>query len=94
MYIRNRGDGRELSASSEVCPHHQPPSPTQSLMRGWWDQVAMAHVVNYSWCDPAKGQELLLKNSSVCKSSAWQLGTGNAGVLGMLILGKNGDLGS
>ena len=92
MYIRNRGDGRELSASSKVCPHHLPPSHPWSLLRGWRDLVATAHTVNYSWCDP-KGPELLPENCSARKSSARQLGTGNAGGLGMLLLGKNGDLG-
>lgn len=68
MYIRNRGDGRELSASSKVCPRHLPPSHPWSLLRGWWDTVAMAHTGNYSWCDP-KGQEFLPKDCLVQKLS-------------------------
>lgn len=91
--MRNRGHGREPSASSKVCPHHLPPSYPWSFLRGWWDPVAMAHTVNYSWCDP-KGRELLPKNCSACNSLAWQLGAGNVGGLGMLLLGKNGASGS
>lgn len=40
-----------------------------------------------------KGQEFLPKNCLAHKSSARQLGTGNMGGLGMLLLGKNVDLG-
>lgn len=93
MYISNTGNGQELGASSKVCPRHLPPSHPWTFLRAWWDPVAMAHTVSYSWCDP-KGQECLPKNCSACKGSARQLGTGSAGGLGLLLVGRNGALGS
>lgn len=90
MYIRNRSDGREQSASSKVCPQHLHPSHPCSLFRGWWDLVA--HMMNYFWSDP-NGQELLPKNCSAHRRAQW-LGTSRAGGLGVLLFRKNGDLDS